>query len=136
MPRTPIHGKATPLLLGAHPLGGDWSPRNAWRQLNVWSKLRESASIGRGRRNKHEAVGSRPFSGFYECWPGGGRDGRGPGQACPLYAKLCRIGEYFTPGPMWSESRILNDNTGEHYETQEVYRALCEKHGFNPEVGE
>ena len=46
------------------------------------------------------------------------------GQSCPLYAKLCRIYRHFTPCPMWSESRILADESGEYSETQEVYRAF------------
>ena len=48
------------------------------------------------------------------------------GQGCPLYARLCRIGEYFKPGPMWSESRILepDDPFDENRETREVYANL------------
>ena len=51
------------------------------------------------------------------------------GQFSPLYARLCRIGRYFTPGPCWSESRILEDTSGEHCATQAVYWALVAKGG-------
>ena len=48
------------------------------------------------------------------------------GQSCPLYARLCRISEYFTPGPLWSESQILDGDNPEDEETREVYRELVE----------
>jgi hypothetical protein len=51
------------------------------------------------------------------------------GQFSDLYKRLCRIGEYFTPGAMWSESRILENEDGEHDATLEVYFGLLEKHG-------
>ena len=49
------------------------------------------------------------------------------GQFSDLYARMCRISEYFTPGPMWSESRLLENENGEHYGTLAVYVNLKEK---------
>ena len=45
------------------------------------------------------------------------------GQSSELYLRLCRIGRYFKPGPLWSESKALEDP-----ETAAVYEALLEKH--------
>jgi hypothetical protein len=49
------------------------------------------------------------------------------GQFSKGYETLCRIGHLFKPGPLWSESRVLED---EDYwpEARDVYRALCRKH--------
>jgi len=46
------------------------------------------------------------------------------GQWSNLYAKLCRIGGYFSPGAAWS-GRI--EDTSEN--CQEIYARLVENHG-------
>lgn len=47
------------------------------------------------------------------------------GQACPLYAKQCRIRRYYTPSPLFNGFDSLSDNG------KEIYRALCQKYKFN-----
>ena len=40
------------------------------------------------------------------------------GQGSDLYRRLCRIGAYFTPSPMWRGYESLSDNG------QEIYQSL------------
>lgn len=47
------------------------------------------------------------------------------GQTCELYQRLCRIGRYFEPG-----YRGLSLDTPGNELAAEIYRRLCEKHGF------
>jgi hypothetical protein len=46
------------------------------------------------------------------------------GQRDPLYARQCKIRQYFTPGRLWNGFDSLTENG------KEIYLALCEKHGF------
>jgi len=49
------------------------------------------------------------------------------GQACPRYARLCRIVRYFKPGLRCSETNFLQDRYGEYEAAREVYYNLCER---------
>lgn len=43
------------------------------------------------------------------------------GQSTDLYAKLCRIGQYFTPSPLWRNFDSLSENG------KEIYNNLVQK---------
>ena len=44
------------------------------------------------------------------------------GMRSKLYEKMCRIGQYFKPSPLWMGYRSLTDNG------KEIYQALEKKH--------
>jgi len=54
---------------------------------------------------------------FYANWHSG--------QWSEHYARLCRIGKYFTPAPMG-----IDLNSEENENAREIYISLCDKHGF------
>ena len=49
------------------------------------------------------------------------------GQFSDLYAKMCRIGKYFSLSCLWTDSDLENE---ENEIAKEVYENLKKKHGF------